>query len=553
MSLPSVRRTAIAACTALLVLGLAACGSSSTDSSSKVSGPATADQLTIAIPTDVGPIDLFAGRASDQLVELVYDKLFAPSPYVDEVQPWLATAAREIDPSTWEVDLRTDVKWQDGEPFTPEDVIFSVDYMHKVPTGRYTHHTNDTPNIKDVVKVDSDTVRFDCNGYCPSLAEVTLADLPIVAEHVWSKIDPAQAKTVQTLPIGTGPYKLTSYSPTEGYTFTANEDYFAGKPTVKTIKMPIITDQSATFTALQSGEIDATTRALPPELVDQFDSNKSLNTIKTTALNFPEIKMNFNRAPLDNGDFRLALSDALDKQQMLDVVALGQGKPALKGYPHPSAPFANPDNSTPTDPKTSKSLLDKLGYTDTNGDGVREINGKPIELTLYVDSGLPQYVSAAKLAAEDFLKVGIKVNIEGYDAATLTQKSADRTYDLLIGSIGAHGVADPDQFIQSHHANYLWAAGKPWPAWDALYAEWLQQKNHDDQVKVEKELQTVHNNAPTTIPLFYPDEHFSVSKKFGGWVETPGYGIVTKWSFLPSGVVKKAHSNTPGAVTVEKS
>lgn len=537
----------------VLAVALSGC-TGSTDSGSgaatfgDLSGPATAEQLTIALDKDAGPINLFAG-ASDQLVELVYDKLLAPSPYVDDPQPWLATEVRQLDPAVWEADLRTDVTWQDGERFTPEDVVFSFRYMHDAPTGRYTHHVNDTPYVDRVVQVDDDTVRFECRDACPSLARVTLADLPIVAEHIWGDIDPAEAKTVQDLPIGTGPYQLTAYSPTEGYTLTANEKYFAGKPTVDTIKMPVITDQSATFTALQSGEIDATTRTLGPELVAQFEQSGNLDSLTTQALSFPEIKMNFLRKPLDTPKFRRALSDAVDKEQMLDVVALGQGRAATQGYPHPDAPFANPGNSTPTDRAAAGSALDELGYTDTDGDGVREIDGKPLVLRMYVDSGLPQDVRAAELVAEDLGEVGIGVETEGMDAAALSERSAQKSYDLLVGSIGAHGVADPDQFIMSHRSGYLWATKVAWDEWDTKYAEWLAQTTHEDRIRVMQELQTIHNAAPTTVPLFYPEEHWAVSHTYGGWSESPGYGIVHKWSFLPGEVVEAAHSSTVDAIT----
>lgn len=534
---------------AVLVLGLAGCSAGPADAGAPAgtSGPATADEVTIALDRDYGPVNLFFG-ATDQLTELVYDKLFAPSPYVAQPQPWLATQAREIDAATWEVDLRTDVTWQDGEPFTPDDVVFSFQYMHDAPTGRFTHHVNDTPYIEQVVKIDDDTVRFECRGACPSLASITLADLPIVARHIWEGVDPAEAKTVQDLPIGTGPYQLTEYSPTEGYTFTANEDYFAGEPTVKTLTMPIITDQSATFTALQSGEIDATIRTLSPELVAQFEKTGDLDSITTQALSFPEIKMNFLNAPLDVPEVRRAISDAIDKEQMLEVVALGQGRPATQGYPHPDAPFANPDNSTPTDADAANAALDALDYVDSDDDGVREIDGEPISLTMYVNSGLPQDVRAAELAAEDLGEVGIQVEIEGMDAATLTERSAENTYDLLIGSIGAHGVADSDQFIMSHRSGYLWATDVEWPEWDALYSTWLSQGTHEGRVEVMKQLQTVHNAAPTTVPLFYPEEHWAVSQTYGGWNETPGYGIVHKWSFLPADVVEAAHAGEVDAI-----
>src|SRR5699024_8185569 len=120
-----------------LTIALSGCsggGDSDGGTAADLSGPATAEQLTIALDADTGPINLFAG-AGDQLVELVYDKLLSPSPYVDEPQPWLATDVRQLEPDVWEADLRTDVMWQDGEPFTPEDVVFSFQYMHDAPTG----------------------------------------------------------------------------------------------------------------------------------------------------------------------------------------------------------------------------------------------------------------------------------------------------------------------------------------------------------------------------------------------------------------------------------
>ena len=552
MSPRSSRALPLLSAALVSTVALAGCASSANSAGSRnaeLSGPATATAISIANDKDFGPLNLFAGGAGDQLVEMVYDKLLSPSPYVDEPQPWLATEVRQLEPGVWEADLRTDVTWQDGEAFTPEDVVFSFEYMHDAPTGRYTHHVNDTPYVEKVAKVDDDTVRFECRDACPSLARVTLADLPIVAEHIWKDIDPAEAKTIQDLPIGTGPYQLTSYSPTEGYTFTANENYFAGKPTVDTITMPIITDQAATFTALQSGEIDATTRKLTPELVAQFSASSSLDSIVTQALSFPEIKINFLKAPLDNGEFRRALSDAVNKEQMLDVVALGQGRAATKGYPHPDAPFANPNNSTPTDPDTATAVFEKLGYTDSDGDGLREIDGKPIVLTTFVNSGLPQDVRAAELAKEDLAKVGIGMDIEGMDAATLTERSAEKTYDLLMSTIGAHGVADSDQFIMSHRSGYLWSTDVPWERWDETYQQWLAQTSQEARLEVHQELQLVHNSAPTTIPLFYPEEHWAVSQNFGGWIESPGYGIVHKWSFLPAEVSTAAHTGTAQAIT----
>jgi peptide/nickel transport system substrate-binding protein len=119
---------------------------------------------------------------------------------------------------------------------------------------------NEIPDISAVDVLAADKVRFTCAFACPDLGPVTLADLPILPEHVWSKVPPGEVKKHAGLPVGTGPYRLVSFDQTTGYRFEANPDHFAGEPLVRELVMPIIADPSATFTALQAGQIDAAFR-----------------------------------------------------------------------------------------------------------------------------------------------------------------------------------------------------------------------------------------------------------------------------------------------------
>ncbi|WP_232717333.1 ABC transporter substrate-binding protein [Gordonia metallireducens] len=548
MSYPLTRlRRSVAALSTLLVpvLVVTACGDGGSDAD-RANGPETATTLTVATNKDSGPLNIFAGQ-TDQMAEMVYDKLLAPSPYVAEPQPWLATSVEQIDATTWEVALRDDVKWHDGEPFTADDVMFSFHFMHAAPTGRFTHHINDTPSISTVVPT-ADGVRFVCDYACPELGTVTLADLPILPEHVWSKIDPADVKQVTDLPIGTGPFKLVDYNPTSGYRFEANTDYFAGKPTVDEIVMPVIPDASATFTALRSGEIDATTRPLNPELVEQFQATPNIGVIEASPLQYPELKLNFLEAPFTEARFRTAMSRAVNRDQLLEVVALGRGRPATQGYVHPDAPYAKPDTNTPYDADEARTILDELGYRDVDGDGKREKpTGEKLSLTLYVDGGLAPDVRAAELLREDFGAVGVDVSIKALDAGSISEVSSDKAYDMLITTNSPHAVADSTQFIMSHRSGNLWKHPTlPYPEFDALYEEWKVTETNEDRIEALYKIQDVFNKQPTAIGLYYPEEYWGYrSDKFGGWVVTPGYGIVQKWSFLPRDVAEKAHAIAP--------
>ncbi|MDV3125046.1 ABC transporter substrate-binding protein [Mycobacterium sp. 21AC1] len=522
---------------------LAACGT--TDSTP--AGPASADSLTVALSEDSGPLNIFAGQ-TDQLTELIYDKLLAPSPYVADPQPWLATDVRQVDATTWDVDLRDDVTWHDDEPFTADDVVFSFHFMHAAPTGRFTHHVNDTPSIAGVEATGANSVRFVCDYACPELGTVTLADLPVLPEHVWSTVDPAKAKEVTDLPVGTGPYKLVDYSPTSGYRFEANADYFAGAPTVGELVMPVISDSSAAFTALRSGQIDAVDRALTPELVDQFSASDEIGVVSTAPLTYPEVKLNYTREPFAQPDFRAALNFAVDRDQLLDVVALGRGRPATQGYVHPDAPFADPEASTPYEPQQATTLLDQLGWVDTNGDGIRENPaGEQMTFTLVVDGGDAPHVRAAELIVEDFAEAGVAVTVKPLDAGSLAEASANMDYDLYIRTNSPHAVADPTQFIMSHRSGNLWRHPDiAYPEFDALYEEWKATETNDARIAAMQKMQKLFNRQPTAIALYYPEEHWGYrADTFAGWIETPGYGIVHKWSFLPSEVVEAAKAEAP--------
>ncbi|MGH3788712.1 MAG: ABC transporter substrate-binding protein [Pseudonocardiaceae bacterium] len=534
------RRRATLILLAASALLVNACSGAETDTPD---APAEVEVLRIAVPRDTGPLNIFAG-SPEPIAELVYDKLVAPSPYVDEPQPWLATAVREVDSSTWEVDLRQGVSWHDGQPFTVDDVVFTFEYMKVAPTGRWTHHVTHIPTISEITAVDTDTVRFSCGFPCPELGEVTLADLPIIPKHVWSAVPPDTAKAVKTLPVGTGPYRLVDHNPTSGYRFEANPTYFAGTPRVRELVMPVIEDPSATFTALRSGEIDAAARPLSPELIDQFSNSSQVDVVKTAPLQFPELRMNFEHVPFEQAEFRRAISRAVDRDQLLETVFLGQGRPADKGYPHPDAPFANPSLSTPYAPDEARQLLDQAGFVDRDGDGVREGPDGPLRYQLFVTASLPIDVRAAELVAEDLREVGIEAQVTGTDAATVANLFTTRDFDLAISTITAHGVADPDQFIMSHLSGYLWRAPKiPYPEFDALYDQWEAASTNADRNAVLQDMQALFNRQPTSIPLYYPDEYWAFrAGSYGGWVESPGFGIVHKWSLLPPDVARTANA-----------
>lgn len=532
-----------------MVLMLAACGGENAATDDKGDEAAASgdrvDNLTIGLHTDVGPLNIYTGNL-DWMTDLVYDKLFSPSPYVDEPIPWLAENAEQLDDKTWTVKIRSGIKWHDGEEFTAEDVKFTYEYFRDGPANRHTHHVSEVPKI-DAIEIEEsgDSVRFECAYACPSLASITFADLPILPEHIWSDVQNPRKFT--DLAVGTGPYELTDYQSDQSYQFSANDEYFKGKPTVGSLTMPIIKDSTAMFNALRSGEIDASSRTVPAELVSSFASEKSLKLAETTALSIVQLGVNYEMAPFNDGDFRNALSLAVDGQSIVDTILLRQGKAGDQGYPHPASPWTNPDLSTPFDLSEADAAFDALGYEDLDGDGYRETpEGKSLKLAIKVSAGEPIYVRTAELLVEQMKQAGLHFEVKAVDATTYAADVSEDNFESYVSLIGPHGVADPDQFIMSHKSGYLWSKELAYPEMDSLTEAWMAASTIDARKEISFELQELYNSRPTAIALYYPQEIYAYnSEVFDQYVESLGYGIINKYSFLPEETQQAVSATQP--------
>ncbi len=532
---PSKRRAATAIMALATVFGVACSDSEAADELSPAPDQRVA-RLTIGVSQDAGPLNIYTSDARfDFLVELVYDKLFAPSPYVEAPTPWLAESASAVDPATWEITLRRGIRWHDGAPFTAADVKFTFEYFRDGPANRHTHHMSEVPRIERIDALDEHRLRLQCASPCPLLKDVTLADLPILPRHIWQAV--TEPRTFSGLPIGTGPYRLVDYSPGQHYRFAANSDYFIGAPLVDELVCPVIPDQSGMFVALRTGEIDASARPLPPELWKQFEGNAALKVVSTPALSITEVRMNFERAPLNIPSVRLALSLAIDRKALVDTILLGQGRPASQGYPHPDSPWTNPANGAAFDRARARTLLDEAGLRDNDGNGVREFaDGRELRFTLKVAATEPAHLRVAELLARQFATIGASVTVESHDPTAITRLFSSREFDLYVTEIGPHGVADPDQFVMSHRSGYLWKKSLAYPEMDALIEEYLASTDEEAHRSALFRMQTQFNERPTSLALYYPQEHWAFRPAaFAGWVESPGFGIVHKWSFLPAG------------------
>ena len=507
--------------------------------------PAGGRNLTVAFKAyenNLTPFTLtMAGLPSTHdLVNLVYDTLFW-SQVKDDPEPWLAESAEPSpDRTQWTVKLRDGVTWHDGAPFTADDVAFTFERMKTTTGGRYSHHVWEHPVFTSAEVLDPLTVRLTFAGPAPTFEILPGADLPIVPKHIWEKIEKPNMAT-DAPSIGTGPFKLAQVVPDQRYVLEANADYFKGKPTVDRIDVPIVKDPAAAFAALQTGQIDTLDRTVPPELHAQLSRAPGMKVLRSTRMESVQLHFNNKKAPLSDPKLRKGLTMAMDLEALVEAVLQGHGQPGRDGWVHPSSPWSDPDGGHAFDVAEAKRRLDEAGYR-VGGDGARRApDGTPLQFTLSVAANEPQHQRSAQLIAQQVEVLGVKLNVESIDPATLRQRRGAMEYDMFIGNLESHAHADPDALSFFFHSPVPNApsAGSfgayANPEFDAIVEKARGVLDNDERKDLLVEAQRIFaQDAPTQV-LFYPDGDYAVrTAAYDGWVTDPGHGVLTKRSFLAS-------------------
>ena len=541
-----LRRVLVSAC----CLGLAAAGPVAPSPAAGQAGATKTVRVAIkGFENNITPFTVGFGAlpATNDIQHLVYDALFW-SQAVPDPEPWLAESAESADGGkTWDVKLRDDVTWHDGTPFTSADVAFSFDYYKAQPgaSGRYAHHVSDVPAYDRSEIVDDHRLRMLFKQPAPQFRIMPGGDLPIIAKHIYENVDQPAAMTTQ-LPVGTGPFKLVEIVPDQRYRMEANKDHFKGAPKIDQLELVIVKDPQSAYTALRTGDIDMVERNIPPELVDQLRGTDGIGVAKSTRFDSVQMYFNARKAPWSDPKLRKAISTGIDLDALVDTVLLGHGRPGRDGFIHPDSPWALPEAEAghDFDRAAAARMLDDAGYTAKDPDGIRKApDGARLELNVLVSSFEPTDIRAMQLVAEQIAPLGVKLNVEPLDPATLrTRRQAPPggipNYDAYVSSLEAHAHVDPDGLYYFFHSPGPKGFGAAISGYTSAEMDRLIEeatgKENDERKEILGEAQKVLARDMPVIVLYYPDGQFAFRETaYDGWVADKGQGIFTKRSFLP--------------------
>ena len=508
--------------------------------SATISEPLT---FNLAISTDA---------SSSGVLGYLFEGLTETSWLNDEVEPLLAESwERSEDGLTWTFHLRQDVKWHDGEPFTAHDVDFTFNriiYNQDIPaSSRPTFHfrllDEETGEWKEepmtVTALDDYTVECVLPGpFAPFLRSMGTSIYPrhILERHVDDGTF-TEAWDIDTDPteiIGTGPFSIGVYEPGERVVMRRNPDYWlkddAGNslPYLDEIVHVIVPDLEAELEKFLEGESD-----VHGVLGEEYARLEALQedgnfTIFRRGPAFGTTFMGFNMNQGENPDtgepyvppgklkwfqntqFRQAVAHSIDKDTIIEDVQHGLGYPQWASISPATGDFHNPDvRQYEYDLDKANEILDDIGWTDVDGDGVREDDdGNDIEFSLVTNTGNTVRERVGEVLHQGMLDIGLKVDYQLIEFGDLvTQLTA--TYDWEAMIIGFTGGPDPHSGISFWHSGeglHLWYPNQPEPAtdWEAmideLYISASRELDREKRVALYHQAQAI---AAENVPVIY--------------------------------------------------
>lgn len=380
---------------------------------------------------DVNPHNTYAGWACIRYG--IGETLFRYSDSM-EMEPWLAAGYEIADELTWIITLRDDVAFTSGRKMDGEAVKECLEHLIEV------HDRARGDLMIDTITADGQTVTIKTQAPKPAL-------LNYLSDPYGCMIDMQAGITADGIAVGTGPYRAVSLVSGEELKLEKNENYWNGEPGFEEIIVRAISDGDTLTMALQSGEIDGA-YGLPYASYPLFQNEDyTISGCATSRAFF--IHMNFESPVIQEAAVRKALAMGIDKEGFVNTLLDGNGYAAAGPYPA-NVPFGGDAVKTEGyDPEGARRVLENAGWADSDGDGIREKNGKKLEirwLTYPSRQELPLLAEATQAALKD---IGIAVSIQCTADHNRLRRDPG-AWDVYASAMVTAPTGDPEYFFTTH-------------------------------------------------------------------------------------------------------
>lgn len=526
----SRHRRIIALVLMLLVIAslLAACGPSEASSSSVIKYGGTITAVPSPKGLWVSDFNPYSGSTLYGSQGYIFETLLFINRLNGKISPWLADSYNwNNDGTVLTFSLHHGVKWTDGQPFTSQDVVFTLNMLQKYPaidSGALWQA------ITDVANPDPNTVVITFRQPSAPLLWYLAGQTWIVSQHQWAKVNP----TTSTMddPIGTGPFALKSFDP-KLYVLEKNKGYWqTGKPYIDAVRFPAYTSNTTTDLLLANGSIDWT-GVFTPNIEQTYVSRDSThNHYWFPPSDVVMLYLNTAEAPYNDVTVRQALSVAIDRDNI--------SKTAESGYAPASSPtgivlpgqkdFLSPDYAQlsfgAANPGKAAQLLRQAGFKKGSDGILVGPDGKRFSFKIYTVSGWTDWATAAQILAENFKAVGIDATVNAVAFNDYWSALEQGTFDVAISWTNPGPTPYYLYNTMLNGANTApigQTAASNWERWnDPETNLLLQQYSTTTDLQTQKEaingIQKIMVEKLPSIPIFYGPTWYEYStKNVVGW------------------------------------
>jgi len=359
-----------------------------------------------------------------------YDVDLSPVPYL--AQSWDTTASGDKMVLTFR--LRDDVTWHDGAPTTARDVKFTFDRI-KDPATAYPRVSSFALYDSAVVH-DTYTIAFYLKRH-PGFMDPWRTVSPMPA-HILGDIPAERLRDHPfgtSTPLGNGPFRFVEHRSGDRWVFEANPDFpksLGGRPYLDRLVYRFIEEPTTRLTELLTGEADVYLIVAPSQ-VAEIEASSEARIVAYANRNYAFINWNGKHPLFADPNVRRALTLAIDRQEIVDVVRQGFGEVAKGPVPPFHWAYDRELEPLPYDPERARDLLDTAGWIDRDGDGVRERNGINASFELRTNPN-PTREDIITLVQANLAQVGVQVRPRVQEAQSLGRDitSPERLFDAFV-------------------------------------------------------------------------------------------------------------------------
>ena len=503
--------------------------------------------FTVGMLSDVDSLNPFTGVLAEsyEIFQLQYATLMQPSSADFTPAPGLAESWEEsADGKTWTYTLRPDLVWSDGTPLTAGDVAYT---FNRILEGRYEqrNYGNYVRNITSVEATDDRTVVMTVRAPSPIMERLAVYILP---EHVWSGVDAKAVKSFANEPegeplVGSGPFLVAERRTGQFIRLVANDSYYAGRPKVDELVFRIYNNPDALGQALIKGEVDFAT-GLTADVFSTLEGQEGITTYAGVYAGFNDLAFNMGAAtadgkPIGDGNphlqdqqVRLAISHAIDRQQMVDKILNGYGTPGSTIIPPLFTTLHIDPGTQAYDPALANQILDDAGYA-MGPDGVRVgPDGAPMKYRLFVRTDSDSSAKSGEYFKSYLAAIGIDTEIKPVDENALFEiigrgefdmfewgwvVEPDPDYQLSTFTCGKRSYEDGGEIYADLSDSFFCNE-----EYDALYAEQAVTTDQAARAEIVKQMQQiVYDNVAYVVTYYYDNLEAYRSDRFEGFVGQP--------------------------------